>query len=259
MQKAIIEKDLRSIVSNNRWFPVLIILPLVLTLFIPSIFILVIHYVPDEMEDLQKMLDVLPLDFMADTIERTFLSLVINNIMPAFFALVPIMTSSIMAASSFVGEKEKRTLETLLFCPLSLKQIFYAKVLASFILSMVISLATFFVMLIVVEVLILLTTGTLLFPGVSWLIMLAVVSPAISLMAITLIVRGSAKAKSIEESQQHAAFLVVPILLLIVGQFTGIVLISYWILLGMGVILLVFAVAILNRTVQRITYETILK
>ena len=37
------------------------------------------------------------------------------------------MTASIMAASSFVGEKEKRTLETLLYSPLTVGQIFRAR------------------------------------------------------------------------------------------------------------------------------------
>lgn len=38
--------------------------------------------------------------------------------------MIPVMASSVMAASSFVGEKEKHTLETLLYSPLSLKQLF---------------------------------------------------------------------------------------------------------------------------------------
>ncbi|HIW21560.1 MAG TPA: ABC transporter permease subunit [Candidatus Dorea intestinavium] len=51
--------------------------------------------------------------------------------------------ASIMAAGSFVGEKEKRTLETLLYSPLSITKIFQAKVLASFLLSMFISFISF--------------------------------------------------------------------------------------------------------------------
>ena len=52
--------------------------------------------------------------------------------------------------------------------------------------------------------------GHFLLPGISWLIILLLVSPAISLIAVTLIVRGSAKAQSVEESQQSAVFLVIP-------------------------------------------------
>ena len=137
-----------------------------------------------------------------------------------------------MAASSFVGEKERHTLETLLYCPMTLRQIFRAKVLAAFLLSMAVSLASFLVMCLVLEIEALALLGTLLLPGVNWLMMLFLLAPAVSMVAVTLIVRGSAKAKSVEESQQRAVFLVIPVVLLIVGQFTGVMLLSPWILLG---------------------------
>lgn len=36
---------------------------------------------------------------------------VVMAIMPVFFIIIPIMAASFIAASTFVGEKEKRTLE----------------------------------------------------------------------------------------------------------------------------------------------------
>ena len=66
--------------------------------------------------------------------------------MPLYFLIIPIMAATVMSATSFVGEKEKQTLETLLYCPLSLKQIFRAKVLASFLLSMLVSGISFVAM-----------------------------------------------------------------------------------------------------------------
>jgi len=241
MQAAIIKKDLRSVTSNKRLFSVLLIVPLILTVVLPLIFILTIHFTPDDMGDLQKMLDLLPSGKQLDTMSRTLIALILNSIMPIFFMITPIMASSVMAASSFVGEKEKRTLETLLYGPLSLKQIFISKVLASFILSMVVSFASFLIMLVVVETAITLTTGSVLIPDISWLVTMLVVSPAVSLLAITLIVDGSAKAQTMEESQQRAVFLIMPLLLLIVGQFTGVILINAWVLLGVGVVFTILA------------------
>jgi len=150
MQIAIIKKDFRNVISNKRFFSVLLIVPLVLTIIVPSVFILGIHFAPGDTGDFQKMLDMLPLNGQTDTAGRTLMDLILNNIMPIFFVIIPVMAASIMAASSFIGEKEKRTLETLLYCPLSLKQIFQSKVLASFILSMVVSFISLFAMLVVV-------------------------------------------------------------------------------------------------------------
>lgn len=259
MQTAIIKKDLRSVTSNKQLLPALIIVPLVFTLVLPSIFILAIHFAPDDMSEFQKMLDMLPIGQQADTVSRTLIALILNSIMPIFFTIIPIMAASVMAASSFVGEKEKRTLETLLYCPLSLKQIFTSKVLASFILSMLVSFTSFFAMLVVVEIEILLTTGSMLLLDISWFVMMLVVSPAVSLLAITLIVGGSAKAQTMEESQQRSIFLILPLLLLIVGQFTGVILINAWFLLVVGIIFALFALLFMKSATRKFSYEILLR
>lgn len=259
MQIALIKKDLRSIVFNKRLFSVLLIVPLVLTIVIPSIFILAVHFAPDDLNDFQKMMDLLPISQRSDDMIQTLTNLIINNVMPIFFMIIPIMAASVMAASSFIGEKEKRTLETLLYCPLSLRQIFLSKILASFLLSMIVTFISFFAMLIVVEIELLLTSGNMLLPGFSWIVTMLLVSPAISLMAITLIVSGSAKAQTMEESQQRAVFLIMPILLMILGQFTGIVLINAWFLLVVGVIFAVLAILFTKSTINKFNYEKLLR
>ena len=54
--------------------------------------------------------------------------------------------------------------------------------------------------------------GMVLIPSISWLVILLLLAPSISLIAVTLIVRRSAKAQSVEESQQSAVFLVIPVI-----------------------------------------------
>ena len=141
---------------------------------------------------------------------------------------------------------------------MTLRQIFRAKVLAAFLLSMAVSLASFLVMCLVLEIEALALLGTLLLPGVNWLMMLFLLAPAVSMVAVTLIVRGSAKAKSVEESQQRAVFLVIPVVLLIVGQFTGVMLLSPWILLGLAAVCALAAILLLKGAVAGFTYERML-
>ena len=255
---AIVKKDLRSVTANKRLLSTLLIVPLVLTVILPSAFVPAIHFTPDD-PDTQKLFELLPRSAKAESLEQTVAGLVLNYILPAFFLMIPIMTASVMAASSFVGEKEKHTLETLLYCPLSVKQIFRSKVLAAFLLSMLVSLASFGAMLLVLEAEIFFLMGTLLLPGINWLIVLLLVSPAISLIAVTLIVRGSAKARSMEESQQGAVFLILPVILLVAGQFTGILLLNAWILLGLGAVCALLAWLLLKKSMGRFTYEMLLK
>ena len=132
--RAIIKKDISGITANKRMFSALLIVPFVLMVFVPTIFILILHFAPDEMGDFEKLLEMIPLESREVNLNTVVIALLLNYILPVFFLIIPVMVSSIMAASSFIGEKEKRTLETLLYCPLSLRQIFQAKVMASFLL-----------------------------------------------------------------------------------------------------------------------------
>lgn len=255
---AIIKKDFRGVASNRRLFSALLIVPLVLTIIWPSIFIITIHFVPDD-PDITKLLSLIPEAARMESLELTVSSIILNYILPVFFLVIPIMTASIMAASAFVGEKERHTLETLLYCPLTLKQIFQAKVWASFLLSMIVSLISFAAMFLVIETELLFLAGRLLIPSVSWLVVMLLLSPAISLIAVTLIVRGSAKAQSIEESQQSAVFLIIPLILLVAGQFTGVLLMSVWILLFLSVVCAILAWVLLQKSMGQFTYEKILQ
>ena len=142
-QTAIIKKDIGGITANKRMLTALIIVPLVMAVLLPAIFIFTILFTPADSPDMQQMLQMLDFSKMkkSDNVQIMVLNLILNYIMPLFFVMIPIMASSVMAASSFVGEKEKNTLETLLYCPMPLKDIFTAKILASFLLSMAVSIS----------------------------------------------------------------------------------------------------------------------
>lgn len=149
-QLAVMKKDIRGITSNKRVFTMLLVVPLVLSIVVPSVIILTAAFAPDAASDFQVLLDMLPADD-GGSVQQMIFALVLNNIMPAFFLMIPIMASSVMAASSFVGEREKHSLETLLYSPLSIKQLFQAKILAGLAVGMIVSYVSFAAMLLVLE------------------------------------------------------------------------------------------------------------
>lgn len=256
---AVTKKDIRSVTLNKQVFAVLLIVPLALTIVLPSIFVLVTAFAPDAASDFQKILDMLPADNGAHSQQQRIFGLILNNIMPVFFLMIPIMASSVMAASSFVGEKEKHILETLLYSPLSLKQMFQAKILAGFSVGMMISYISFAAMMLVLELEVFLLTGKAILPSSSWLAIMLLIAPAISIIAIAVTVRSSAKAQTIEEAQQRAVFLVFPILALLIGQFTGILLISAGLLWGVGAVLAALDVLLMRGAAGSFTYEKLLR
>ncbi|MCI8454740.1 MAG: ABC transporter permease [Lachnospiraceae bacterium] len=256
---AIIKKDLRGILANRQMLCTLLAVPAVMTIILPAVFLSILHFAPEEMGDLEKLLEMLPLAEQDKDVQINMIRLILNYILPVFFLMIPIMSSSVMAAASFAGEKEKRTLETLLYSPLSVKQIFTAKVAASFFLSMSVSSVSFFAMLAVLETGARLTAGSFIMPDRKWLLVLLLISPSISLIAITLTVRISAKAKSVEAAQQGAVFLLLPVILLLVGQFTGVLLVGTWLLCAVGALCAGMALWLLKRSMKGFRYETLLK
>lgn len=257
-QLVLIKKDVLSIISNKRVLATMLIVPILLTIIVPSVIIIGIVMEPETVSDFQVLLDMLP-DSNGYSEQELILGLLLNKLMPIFFLVIPIMASSVMAASSFVGEKEKHTLETLLYSPLSLRELFQAKIMAGFFIGMTVSCVSFVVMLLVVETEIMVLTGEIVLPNVIWLIVMFLVAPSISLAGIAITVRGSAKAQTIEEAQQQAVFLIFPLLALIVGQFGGVMLVNSWLLLGVGVVLVVFDVLLMRRVADKFTSENLLK
>ena len=132
-------------------------------------------------------------------------------------------------------------------------------ILAGFSVGMMISFSSFAAMLLVMELESFFLTGNLLLPAASWLAIMLLIAPAISLVAIAVTVRSSAKAQTIEEAQQRAVFLIFPILALLIGQFTGIILISAGLPWGVGIVLAALAILLVKRAAGNFTYEKLLK
>ena len=155
------------------------------------------------------------------------------------FLLIPVMCASIMGASSFVGEKEHKTLESLMYTPLSLRELFVAKVAGTVLVSYLTALVTVIAFGIVVDIGGLVYFGHLIFPNLKWLILIFWVTPGVTVLGVAFMVRVSAKANTFQDAQQMAAFVVLPILLLVGGQATGLFLLDEPILLGVGLLIAV--------------------
>ncbi|MCL2277002.1 MAG: ABC transporter permease subunit [Treponema sp.] len=260
-QIAIMKKDLKSVTSNKNMMISLIVVPVMMAVVLPVIFIMTTVFIPEDSPDMAELMTLLGsvTIYEENNIREMILSMVLNFVLPMFFLIIPVMASSVMASSSFVGEKEKKTLETLLYSPIPLRDIFNAKILASFLLSMTVSVLSFFAMIIIFETLLLILLNTMIMPNINWLIIMLLVSPSMSLIAINLIVRGSAKAQTSEEAQQSSLFLVLPVILLVVGQFTGIMMLGFHIFLILGAVPALIAFLMFRGKFGNYTYEKILR
>jgi ABC-2 type transport system permease protein len=157
------------------------------------------------MNDVQSMVYVMALYFLAP-----------------FFLIIPLMASSVIASDSFAGEKERKTIEALLATPISDSELFFGKMLVSFVPSMIITTISFAVYTILFDVLAFsIFNGMLLLPNLDWILMIFGLAPTIALASIGLTVIISSKVKGFREAQQISVVLLLPILALVFGQAAG--------------------------------------
>ena len=258
MQSALIRKELKGVVGSRRFFLDYMLIPLIMALLFPVGATLLIIFL-DGGAEFEQIMAMMMISVPEGGEDLAAVELLINNIMPTFFLMIPVLTATVMAASSFTGEKERRTLETLLYSPMSLREIFSAKVIGSLLLGMIVTVLSFIIMMIVVAILVWFLLGELFIPNFIWLVIIGLVAPAFSFLGIIVQVRVSAKAKSSEEAFQRSAILVLPLVMLLISQFTGILLISTWMFLVLGIVLALVAWALMKVAFRKFTYEELLK
>jgi ABC-2 type transport system permease protein len=245
---AIARKDLKATFSSKKvWLP-MIILPLLLCILFPAIFTyLGLHtgiMADESAKDLEKPINVFIQSFPNSDLRDTLVALptlgmksiyyFLNFMMIPFFLIVAIINSMVTSSNSFAGEKERNTLETLLFAPISVAELFVGKVIASLIPSVVITFAAFLLNALIVNIIAYPFFKEVLFFNANWLILMFWVIPTLVLFNIVLNVLVSARVKSFQEAQQFGGLMVLPVVGIIVSQASGFFFLSPLILLLIG-------------------------
>ena len=169
------------------------------------------------------------------------------------FLLTPITGAMALAAHSIVGEKQARTLEPLLATPITTSELLVAKVLGAAIPTAAIS-AIGFALYVTAMVL----TAE---PGVvramlsaRTLVLVAVVGPMAALVSLQAAIVVSSRVNDARTAQQFSVLIIVPLMGVLVAQFSG----SLWLsastlaLIGLGltgvwILLVLLSVVIFDR------------
>jgi len=255
---AIARKDMRAIFANLQvWLPMAIV-PLLLGVVMPSVIVGIAARVPmDQAGDFQKMaqwVGKIPLPGLAGdaAIEQRVVFLIANYTLAAFFLMIPLMTASVVSADSFAGEKERGTMETLLFAPVDLLSLFTGKVLAAFIPAVGLPLGTFALCGVAVNIAGWNQFGHIFFPQWNWLPLMLLVIPMVSLATIFITVFVSARVATFQAAYQMGGVLVLPVLLIVGGQVSGILMLGTLLTTATGVVLLVVNVLMLRAIMARL-------
>jgi ABC-type Na+ efflux pump permease subunit len=170
------------------------------------------------------------------------------------FLIMPLMFSAIIGAESFVGERERKTLEALLYSSATDTELFVGKVLAGVVPAVGLSWISYLVYAVVVNAFSYSMMGSIWFPLASWWPLMFWLTPAFSVLGISATVLVSSRVKTFMEAYQVSGSLVLLVLGLVAGQISGVLYLGVWtsMLIGAGIwlvngILLVISIGIFNR------------
>jgi ABC-type Na+ efflux pump permease subunit len=242
--KAIIRKDLKVALQNKGVLLPIIILPLLLFVVFPW----VIAYAPSwantggtSFGNTDEILGRMPAGLLNELSEyapdqRPTVFILVYMLAPMFLIL-PLMVSSVIAADSFAGEKERKTLEALLYTPTTDRELFTAKLLGAWTAAIAVALLSFVLYAVMVNAAAWQSIGRLFFPNWMWVALVLWVTPALAGLGLVVMVFVSLRAQGFQDAYQMGGMIVLPVLALVFGQISGVMYFSLGVVLFVGLII----------------------
>ncbi len=242
-------KDLIEVVRNKQaMFPMLVI-PLGLAVMIPFGIIVMGSdpTMPTSAFGLSSLIDQLPKGILPPDLSESQKMVYAFTVyfMAPVFLLIPSMSATVIGSSSFVGEKERRTIEGLLYTPVTDRELVLAKIIASLVPAIVITWGSFGAYVFIVDTFASPVIGERYFPTANWYALMFLVVPLLAFLTVALIVAVSGRATSSQGAQGVSFLVVMPMILLTMGQTTGIMLFSTTVALVFAAVLVVVDVVVL--------------
>jgi ABC-2 type transport system permease protein len=236
-------RDLKLVVRSKAMMLPMLIVPLIFVVALPAA---VGFFAPQmaaagEARDLAQFLEMMPSamrDEFAGLSEAQILVVVmLEYLFAPMFLIIPIMVASTIAAGSFVGEKERKTLEALLYTPTTDAELFLGKLLASWIPAFLVGVGAFVLYAVVVNASAWQVMGRVFFPNAMWAALVLWLSPAAAGLGLGVIILISSKVSTFQDAYQLGGLVVIPVLLLVFGQIAGVLYLNVLAVMLMGLFL----------------------
>jgi ABC-type Na+ efflux pump permease subunit len=237
---AIVRKDLKVAVQNNGVVLPIIILPLILFVVVPWIMVYAssLAEVTGTSTNLGQLLERMPAGLLHElsgyTPDQQLIAFTLIYMLAPMFLIMPLMVSSVLAADSFAGEKERKTLEALLYTPTTDRELFAAKLLGSWTAAVAVALLSFIVYAINANIAGWQSIGHLFFPNWMWIALVLWVTPAVAGLGLVVMVFASARAQGFQDAYQTGGLVVLPVIFLMVGQISGVMYFSLGVVMIVG-------------------------
>jgi ABC-2 type transport system permease protein len=239
---ALAEKDLREVRKNRIALYGAIVLTVIFSIAFPLFFTqMPLISGPGGEQSLEEITPLIPREISGviqglDP-EQIPVVLFLGYLFAPLFLIIPLMLASIIAAEAFVGEKERKTLEPLLYTPATDLELFVGKVLAALVPAVVFAWINFIIYAFVVNLAGWPVMHRIWFPTGVWWPLMFWVAPAIALMGVAVTVLISSKVHTFMEAYQASGALVLVVIALLMGQIFGLIFLSPLVSLLVGTVL----------------------
>lgn len=255
--RAIITKDLLAVRRSKAVVIPMLAVPALLMIFLPLGVGLAARAAHNP--DVGRILSSMPGDLarpILDLPEREQLIVLVNGYLLApLFLIVPLMVSAVLAADAFAGEKERKTLESLLHLPIAERDLFLAKLLTAFIPALVVSWVGFVAFCVVANTVAWPVLHRVFVPTKLWLVMILWIGPAVATLGLAVMVRVSARARTSQEANQLGGAVILPLIFLSVGQSSGVLLVPVPVALAIGAVIWIVALWLVRGGARRFTRD----
>lgn len=211
--------------------------------------------------DLSGLLGRMPASLRADlavlTPNQQMIQLVLGYLIAPLFLIVPMMISSALAADTFAGEKERRTLESLLHLPVEERELYVSKLLFAFLPTVAASWIGFVLFAVAANVMAWPVMGHVFVPTWRWIGLLGFMAPAVAALGLGVMVRVSARARTTQEANQLGGAVIMPLILASVGQTSGLLVVApHWMFVS-GAIVWAIAIVLIRGGMSRFTRDRV--
>lgn len=257
----IIKKDIQQVWRRYSLRFVMIAIPLLMVVIIPIVFIVAINFITVNSSSVLPANITELFSSASSTSEQDYrqamFSAFTTLLCPMFYLTVPIVCSVSIATSAFITCREEGTLETLMLSSLDERQIFNSKISGCLLSSLIISWVSFITMAIALSVGDIIISSPF-FLNLEWLIIVVLLTPALSLFCSIYIVGNSNKIKTEGESMQLMAYFILLIVVIYMCEFNGAFKINALFLFVFSVIIIIVDFIMFNKIGKSFTAEKVL-
>ena len=181
--------------------------------------------------------------------------MVLGYLLAPLLLVIPLMVSAVLAADAFAGEKERRTLESLLHLPIADRDLFVAKVLGAFVPAVLITWVGSVLYVLLCNVIAWPVLHRPFLPFAQFTIMILWVAPAVAMLALGLLVIVSSRARTTQEANQLGGAVILPLIFIAAAQASTLLLAPVAGVLVIGALIWVVSLAIVVTAARRFTRD----